>query len=463
MASSARFWLSALVSSLLTAQSLGAARLAMIHIAVYLWTYTGAAVPKPLHELLASATERLASLPECTRAKGGDEGRGCPRAPQAAPVQHNPRLVFDALMWVYEIDQHLQRQVPRAQAGAHAGRCAAGGSATGMASPHAAPPFTSVLLNMWLILVTSPQVLQSPNCADPRDARLGVSACLRSLSLCMSAFGIACARDACERVLASCLDADLAHLECCGQAISVAMVASLHSGRIYHNQPGDLPAAPELPASTRERYGRLPAAWEGKAVYAHLALAGSACLLLSDVVSKLRSRGAAHLPLVFFRRMSQNMLSSLSQPSGSLGEALCGMRPHELAAPGLYPEATGWDAHRLPASLRDRRVEKSSELVLAQMEHFEALHQEFGGAFARAETVRAKDHIPLPSLDLAMLAGRVLAWCVSRQSSANAAVAMFIQPGWQVEGRRGPDQVHVSRLSPRAACDGNTASVYSLL
>ena len=374
------FWLAALIGALREASALTDASIAITHLTLYLWVYTGAAVPQDLHQPLLQALLRINTLPLRTREQNRTASRGGRAQVQRGrtPDQNYLEATGALLLWVFASDRTLRSTC----------------DVRGITRPNGTPLDTDgplpldVGLHLFRILETATRTYMqvSDSAATQQDATCGVTVSLRGHGLIASEYTASASPEAAQQIVAQWLDCNLVELVQRGMAWAVFIFGTLARGSV--RVPANALAVRQAPA-TKERYAPLPTSMDGKMSLADAAMAEAAGVRFDRVVRELRSKGATHLPVVWYGRTCEEVVSGFPARRAAF-------------APGTYAMLMGWGESDMPQHLCGAQMRTDAELQAACSEHGMWLMERAGGAFARLAALDFDqprfNSIPLASL-----------------------------------------------------------------
>lgn len=378
------FWLTALVCALERAASLQAAVVPMMQLIGFIWTYTGAAMPRKLQPRLLAAIRKLQhAAPAGTEPQHiefdqlelwrpasnqtaepyVDPQRVCMRAALGAVVATDP--VLSALPQA----KPLRTRFHRLTAGA--------------VHRDAFPLEVVVAMHDVLHRLYQAMCQSSLHSAGPLDTALSMLCSWRGFGLVCSPYGIMHQRAAAQRIVRDVLQRPLPELVLSSKAYIMARVNALS-----HEHP----IRSEAPAR-QERYARYKKEWDGQLVAVQQWR--QPVLRLAEVARLMRARGATHMPVLTFVRGCEELREL----------------PHELKESKFvvgksYCELLGWGRAELPTSLPDGLVvEKYADVKRCQSMHAAAILTDCGEPFTSVlDAEQSTPSAPLPSLRLAPLA-----------------------------------------------------------
>ena len=374
------FWLTALISALERATTLHQALVPMIQLTGYIWTYTGAAVPRKLQARLMAAIVQLKHAaprePACEIDLQNLE-QWAPVLDSAPYVTPQVICLREALCAVAATDSVLSQHDAAAQ-------LRTGLRALQVETAHKDAMPLELVVALWGVLHRLYQsfCLLSANNAGPRNTVLVLTCSWRGMGLVSSPYGLMHKRPETERILLDVQQYSVAELVASGKAYMMALVNAL-----AHEQP-----MPHNPACQNERYGRHKREWNVQLVAVQRWR--QPVLPLSKVARYLQSRGGTHLPVMTFDRGSEELREEPLQVKQS--KLVLGQQYHELL---------GWPPSALPSEVRDEVINSHQDYVRTQISHKLAIQAEVGCVFssALAEMPGMARIENLPSLQLAPL------------------------------------------------------------
>jgi hypothetical protein len=303
-----------------TRSPLASASIAIRHLAAYICSYTGAALPTALRRPLIEATAGLLLLPARTPDEERAAAAAVERRARGAPpgvkreVAELPRREWarNMLMYTCATDAVLRDLYIACFAGV---------------VPALDGPFEGTSAMKFVILMAAlywSAIRQSDSAAGPQLAHLALEVILRGHGLCGSPFALAGGRAEADRILPLWRTRDLAALVRHGDALVTARVGT--PARRSLLLPAGMPP-PEPPAAP-ESYASLPPLYNNKGVYAEKKVSDEIGMRFVRIARQLRRCGATHLTVLYNTKHSQRPLAAPID--------------REVYAPGLYGALTGW-------------------------------------------------------------------------------------------------------------------------
>lgn len=355
--------------------------------AVYLWFFSGAAVPSALRADLRTSVPHIKEM--TCRAESPDaecSGTG------------DMTLVRSSYFRVLGTDVTLRQELGVRSTASD------GSMRDNMGYPFPAEDLMHFFGRMQNICTAG--ISLSESTATSHDAQLALTVMLRGHGLLTCALAVAELPGPSGKQLASeverttqlWLDCDLAQLTRTGHALSVAMTCTSESDGM-----GATFLAPRGKPAHAERYAPLPAHMLCRPAFANAEDAGTERLRMVRVVKRLQRAGATHLPVAYMFKMpdcacvKQNIIA---------GEPLT----HDATAaaaselPALYSDLGGWALAELPQELQGLLVETREVLEQARSKHLYWLVDKRGETYRRALLTFKTSTLASPSIALAAIA-----------------------------------------------------------